>query len=332
MTEPLRVAIVGLGWWSGVHAAALKKTDLLKLVTCFTRTREKGTKFARANACDYDLSFESLLKRKDVDAVILTTPHTTHPDLAIRIAEAGKHLLIEKPLANTVVECRRIVDAFREVGLTLSVCHDRRWTALHRKMKELIDAGSIGQTVIAEANYSLASGLTLTPKSWRWYRAESPGGPLAYLGIHMIDTVRFLVGGEVQEVDGLLDKMMTKAEIYDTVICRLRFSNGIHAVITDSFLVPRVSFVNIYGSEASLYGWENTGLTFQKAGAEVATPVQLEKQDPVRAEQEDFASSITERRKPAVDGNEGTANVAVIEAIIKSSNEERRVMIDEVLN
>lgn len=331
MTDPLRVAIVGLGWWSAVHAAALKKTTLLKLVTCYTRTREKGNRFAMENGCEYDSTFESLLRREDVDAVILTTPHSTHLNLAIRIAEAGKHLLIEKPLTNTVANCQRIIDEFKSRDLVLSVCQDRRWTATHRKMKELIDAGVLGHVVIAEANFSLASGLNLTPASWRWYEAESPGGPLAYLGIHMIDTVRFIVGAKVEEVDGLLDKMMTRAEIYDTAICRLAFSNGVHAIITSSFVVPRVSFINVYGSGANLYNSEMAGLSFQEAGTVEAVPVPLEQLDPIQAEQEDFAKSVVWRRKPAVDGFEGMANVAVIEALIKSSNERRRVKMSEVL-
>ncbi len=78
--EPLGVGIVGIGHWSGMHAAALKKTNILKLVTCYTRTEEKGKKFASQNNCAYDLTYEDVLKRRDVDAIILTTPHTTHRD------------------------------------------------------------------------------------------------------------------------------------------------------------------------------------------------------------------------------------------------------------
>ncbi|MGI0079872.1 MAG: Gfo/Idh/MocA family protein, partial [Nitrososphaerales archaeon] len=147
--EPLGIAIVGIGHWSGMHAAALKKGNLLKLVTCYTRNEEKAKKFAVQNNCEYDQSYENVLKRKDVAAIILTTPHTTHPDLAIKAANAGKHLLIEKPLANTVAECKKMISAFENEGLVMSVCQDRRWLGYHRKMKEIITAGLIGRPIFA---------------------------------------------------------------------------------------------------------------------------------------------------------------------------------------
>ncbi len=329
--ESLGVGIVGIGHWSGMHAAALKKTNSLKLVTCHTRTEDKGKKFASQNNCAYDRSYEDVLKRKEVDAIILTTPHTTHPDLAVKAANAGKHLLIEKPLANTVVECRRMIDAFEKVGLVLSVCQDRRWTGYHRKMKEFISSGLVGRTIFAEGNFFNPSGLTITPEKWRWYKSESPGGPLAYLGVHMIDTLRFLVDPAVEEVTARLDKMVIKAEIDDIALLNLKFANGSYGFTASVFTTPRQVYTNLFGTSMNLFADEKAGLFSEKAGADNREKVDFENIDPIQKEEEDFAQSVMEKRKPEVDGYEGMQNVAVIEAAVKSSREKRPVDIREVM-
>src|SRR5487761_331459 len=329
--EPLRVALVGLGNWSAMHADALKKTQLLKMVTCYTRTQDKAKKFAKDNGCDFETSYEDVLARKDVDAVILCTPHTTHPGMAIQAANAGKHLLIEKPLANSVAECKKMISSFDDAHLVLSVCQDRRFWGPVRKMKQMITSGEVGRLILGEANYLNPSGFGITPDKWRWYKSESPGGPLAYLGVHMIDTLRFLVDPSVEEVRATLDKMVIKAEIFDIALLNLKFENGSYAFTASVFTAPRDVYVNIYGTGMNLYAGEKTGLFSQKSGTEVREKVEFPDVDPIEKEEEDFALSILEKRKPEVDGYEGMKNVAVIEAAVKSAKEGRQVKIKEVM-
>jgi predicted dehydrogenase len=330
--DSLGIGIVGIGHWSGMHAAALKKTKSLHLVTCYTRTEEKGKKFASQNNCNYDKSYEEVLKRNDVDAIILTTPHTTHLDLAVKAAQAGKHLLIEKPMANTVAECKKMIDAFEKAGLVLSVCQDRRWTGYHRKMKEIISSGQVGRTIFAEGNFFNPSGLNITPEKWRWYKSESPGGPLAYLGVHMIDTLRYLVDPSVDEVSAFLDKLVLKAEIDDIALLSLKFGNGSYGFTTSVFTTPRQVYTNLFGTGMNLFADEKAGLFSQKAGTETRERVEFENLDPIQGEEEDFALSVLEKRKPEVDGYEGMKNVAVVEAAIKSSKERRSVKLSEIMD
>lgn len=329
--EPLRVALVGLGNWSVMHENALKKTQLLKLVTCYTRTQEKAKQFAQDNGCDYEASYANVLKRRDVDAVILCTPHTTHPDMAVQAANAGKHLLIEKPLANSVSECKRMIAAFEKSGLVLSVCQDRRWWEPVRRMKQMISSGEVGKLILGEANYLNPSGFGITRDKWRWYKSEAPGGPLAYLGVHMIDSLRFLIDPTVLEVDARLDKMGISAEIDDIALLRLKFANGAYAISAAVFTIPRGTYINVFGTRMNLFLVEKTGLSFQKLGSDSREKIDYVETDPILREQEDFARAISEKRKPEVDGYEGMANVAVIEAAIKSSKERRPVAINEIM-
>lgn len=332
MDRSIKVGLVGLGWWAEQHANSILKSKLLKLYACHTRDPSKGQAFARRYGCTYHQKYEELLRDPELDALIITTPHTTHLELATKAAEAGKHVLIEKPMALTVEDCRKMIDAFKQNNLVLAVGHDKRWAGNHRKIRELVQAGVLGDIIFAEGNYSHNVGLRLTPDKWRWYRRESPGGSLSYTGIHIIDTLRFLTGQEIVEVDGLLDKLATPAEIYDTALARFKFSAKTYGWVTSLFTVPRVFFVNLYGTKASVYARENDDLYIQYIDSEERKIVPYMRNDPILSEQEDFAKSIFEKRKPEVDGREGMINVAVIEAIIKSSAEKRIVALREVLS
>jgi Predicted dehydrogenases and related proteins len=147
----------------------------------------------------------------------------------------------------------------------------------------------------------------------------------------MIDTLRFLIG-EIVEVNGKVDKLETKAEIYDTALATFRFDNGAYGFVGSIFVVPKVTMVNVYGTKASLYSSDKLGLYIQRIESEELEKIQYNEVDPVLLEQEDFARSVIEKRKPLVDGYEGMRNVAIMEAIIKSSQDKRPVEVREILN
>src|SRR5574341_825741 len=126
MTEPVRAAAVGIGWWSGVLADAVPKGTHLKLVTCATRSAEKRAAFAKKYGCRQAESYEAILKDPEVEAVLLTTPHTLHADQVIAAAQVGKHVFVEKPFTLTVAEGRKSAEACRRAGVVLAVGHGRR--------------------------------------------------------------------------------------------------------------------------------------------------------------------------------------------------------------
>ncbi len=329
--EPVRVALVGIGRWSAVHADSLKKTRKLELVTCNTRSKEKGTKFSRENGCDFSESYDSLLRRDDVEAVILSTPHTTHADLAVEAAEHGKHVLLEKPLANSVLESKRIIDACRQAKVVLAVCHDRRRLQRFRLMKATLERGAMGKVLMAEANFSADGGLSLTPEKWRWYRKESPGGPMMSTGIHHIDTFHYLLG-PISEASAFITKLAVSGELDDTVCATFRCQSGVLATLCCTFASPRTFFLNMYGTMANLYNDEKRGLQILRKGSETMEPMPFAEVDPVLIEQDDFADAVRLNRRPEVGGEEAIMNVAVVEAMIKSSEQKRVVSIEEILS
>ena len=193
--EPVKVALVGIGWWSGPVGGAAKESAKLDLVSCYTRTPEKPAAFAEAHGCAEAGSYEAILADPAVEGVLITSTNSVHRAQIEAALRAGKHVWVEKPVTNTLAEARSVLAAWRASGKVLSVGHCYRRAAGHRKMKALIEDGAVGRPLQAEAFWSTSSDLQLTPDKWRYFREECPGGALMQLGVHHADTLHYLLGG-----------------------------------------------------------------------------------------------------------------------------------------
>ena len=120
MVEPLRVACLGMGWWSDVLADAIKRSSKLKIVACFSRSEQKRAAFAAKYGCRALPSYEAVLSDPDVEAVINTTPNDVHLETTRMAAEAGKHVFLDKPIANTVSDGRKITECCSKAGVVLA--------------------------------------------------------------------------------------------------------------------------------------------------------------------------------------------------------------------
>ena len=127
-SEPLRVASIGMGWWSDVLADAIQRSGRMKIISCFTRTREKRDAFALKYGCSAADSYESILADRRVEAIINTTPNNVHRDTTCAAADAGKHVFLDKPIATTMADARALTAACRTAGVVLALGEClRRW-------------------------------------------------------------------------------------------------------------------------------------------------------------------------------------------------------------
>ncbi|MDA4129319.1 MAG: Gfo/Idh/MocA family oxidoreductase [Thaumarchaeota archaeon] len=330
--DPVGVAIVGIGFgpWSasGRHAKALKQNKKMKLVTCYSRSEEKRKRFSQENGCEANQSYQAALARSDVEAIILATPNSTHAGLAIEALQSRKHVFIEKPLATTFRDCMRIKDANRSVGSVIAVGQFWRFLRRHRLLKSMIDEGKLGTLLMAEGNESVRAAMNLTENNWRWHATEREL-VLFNSAIHPLDTLRYLLG-EVEDACGFLTKRVTQGELDDTACTSLKFKSGVLASLIATYASPRRTYLNIYGTEANAFA-DESGLSVMTKDAKQPESVSLTELDPIEAEQVDFAEAIRLKRKPEVDLDEGSANVAVVEALIRSFEKRRYVSISEVL-
>jgi len=218
-----------------------------------------------------------------------------------------------------------MIAAAKGTKVILFVGHKDRRLARMRKAKELIDQGAVGEIILAEASHSNDTGMKLTPDRWRWYRKESPAGPLMAFTIHHADNLNHLVG-PVKRVTAFMSKVCGKAETDDVISAALEFENRALGYLGGSFLTPYRKSVQIHGTEGTiLMDREGGAGYYQKKGTQKLVrlePLPDEKtqvRDSCIEEIDEFASCIQEGRRPETAGEEGLAAVAIIEAIIKSA-------------
>ncbi|OGO18114.1 MAG: hypothetical protein A2Z14_13340 [Chloroflexi bacterium RBG_16_48_8] len=339
MSEPVGVAMIGTGRWAGRLAQAIHRSNLLELVTCYSRNPEKRAAFAEKFECGAAPSLDAAIGHPEVEGVLLVTPNNVHAQLTLVCAEAGKHVYSEKPIADTMEDGITMRDACDAVVVTLFVGHCFRRLGAARKTKELIEEGKLGEVVLAEANFSLKSS-GLTPESWRYYRETCPGGPLMQLGIHHADTLQYLLGS-VESVYGSFARLITEAEIDDVSMAMLEFESGARGVLSSSYVSPKTFYIRLYGTEATLdyttdmSVWPNadkvdeaTALTLvTDAGKEI---IPFQPSDMVLEELEEFAQCVRGEAIPETGAPEALAALQVIRGAIESYDRGKPVWLEAI--
>lgn len=330
MTQPLKVACLGMGWWSDVLADAIVRSGKLEIVACYTRSEEKRAKFAAKYDCRAAPSYESILADRSIEAIINTTPNNVHLDTTRAAAEAGKHVFLDKPIANTVDDGRAITEVCRKARVVLALGYQRRREGHFRWIRKQIDDGVFGKLVNAEANISRDRLGKVDLGSWRYTAEGMPGGVMLQIGIHYIDVLEYLVG-PIKAVSGSLAQLVLPGDNPDVASLIIEHQNGALSTLNASYASASEYYVmNIYGKDASAYYDFHQGLRFLKRGAEKSEPVRVPKIDTFVDELEEFAAAVRGGPRPEMGGEGGTRSLAVIRAGIKSAREGRRVQVAEI--
>jgi predicted dehydrogenase len=311
-----------LGWWGGVLANSARSTGEVDIVGCFARSGDARASFASEHDC---LPFDSLdeLLASDIDGVLIATPHTTHADLIVAAAEAGKHVFVDKPLTLSVAEATRAIEAANRAGVVLQVGHNRRRQPANRRIKELLDEGELG--AVLEISSTHAAPLLFNPNlaAWRRRLEETPVGGMAALGIHQVDTFHYL-GGQIGAVCARSTRLLLEGEVDDTTSIVFEFESGSQGHLFTSMATGPVVEVTVHGTKAIA---RNTGdgahLTLQQRGSTELAEVPLEPLDTIVDELVEFGQAIKGQGRPETDGIEARRAVAVLEAIAESARTNR---------
>jgi predicted dehydrogenase len=329
--EPLRVACIGMGWWSDVLADAMQRSKKFEIVACYTRSDEKRKAFARKYNCRAAPGYAAMLKDGSIEAVINTTPNNIHLETTRAAAQAGKHVFLDKPIANTIADGRGITEACRKAGVVLALGYQRRRESHFRWVRKQIDDGVFGKLVNAEANISRDRLGKIDLSSWRYTAEGMPGGVMLQIGIHYSDVLEYLLG-PVKAVNGRLAQLVLPGDNPDVASLVMEHENGALSTLNASYASASEYYcMNIYGKEASAYYDLHQGLRFLKRGGERSDPVACEKNDTIREELDEFADAVRGKGKPEMGGEASTRSLAVLRAGIKSAREGRRVEIAEIL-
>ena len=334
---PVRVAFVGVGKWADFLAAAARKSRRVEIAACWSRSEAGRTGFAGRHGGVAKKTYQDLLADEGIDAVIITTPNSLHAPQTIEALQHGKHVFVEKPMALSVGDCKRMIAAAKEAGRILAVGHKERRLARMRKAKELIDKGAVGQVVLVEASHSDNLGTRLTPQMWQWYRKETPGGPICSLNVHHADNMNHLIG-PVEKVTAFISKVCGPAETDDVISAAVKFESGVLGYLGGAYITPQRKFFQVHGTEGIiLVDQEGGAIYHQKKGTVNLIKIEglpddnTQRADSSTEEIDEFAACIQEGGKPETGGEEGLAAWAVMEAIIRSAKSGAAVTIQDVL-
>jgi predicted dehydrogenase len=328
---PLRVACIGMGWWSDVLADAIMRTDKLTIVACYSRSADKRAAFAAKYGCRAAESYEAILADPEIEAVINTTPNDAHLETTAAAAAAGKHVFLDKPIANTVADGRAITAVCAKAGIVLALGYQRRRENHFRLLRRQIDEGVFGKLVNAEANISRDRLGKIDLASWRYQAAGMPGGVMLQIGIHYVDVLEYLLG-PIMAVSGRLAQLVLPGDNPDVASLILEHEGGALSTLNASYAsASEFYLMNIYGKEATAYFDLHNGLRLLKRGSDRPLPVRCMANDTILEQLEEFAVAVRGYGLVEVGGDYATTSLAVIRAGILSARAGRRVEVAEIL-
>ena len=302
-------------------AAALRDAPSSELFAISRARSELAEEFARGFAVPrWYADWRELVADPDVDAVYIATPVHVHAEQAIAAADAGKHVLCEKPMAMNAAQCDRIIAACRTNRVALGVAYYRFFYPVIARIKAILGSGDVGNPVLAQIDaFEQFRPSAEYPRSWLLRKAESGGGPMMDFGCHRLEVLLNLFG-PVQRVTSIVSSAILAREVEDTAIAALQFERGVCATVTVTHAAqePRDS-VSVFATGGSLHVRNlNSGeLTVTIAGAE-----RVERHPPAanihQPLVEDFVDAVMGGRAPAVGGEIGRAVARLEEQIYES--------------
>jgi UDP-N-acetylglucosamine 3-dehydrogenase len=312
-----RLAVVGAGAWGKNHIRVFSELSEASLVAIVDRDVERAKVYANKFNTNYYKTIQEMLKREEVDAVTICTPTVTHTDLALEIIAAGKHLLIEKPMSDTVQQAKRIIDAANASDLVLMIGFVERFNPSVQTAAEVIDKGDLGELVLGSA---------------RRLGPFVPGrvgdiGIVKDLAIHDIDIARFLVKQEATSVYAITGSLYHKYEDHTNIV--IRFDDKPSFFLECNWLTPHKQRVlNITGSKGVL------ALDYISQEVTLGTSQWVQKStskwdEPLKRELKHFVKCVSEEKEPITTGADGLEALRIAEAALRSAKTKRVVYLEE---
>lgn len=338
--QRIGIAIVGLGRIAineMLPAFGLSKHAMVTALV--TGERDKGLKIAHqynipeSAVLDYE-DYDQLAQMPDVHAVYIALPNSMHLEYTVRAARAGKHVLCEKPMANSASECQQMIDACRAAGRQLMIAYRSQYEVLDRALLKMIREDKLG--ALKEFS-SVNSQHMADPDHWRLKRALAGGGALPDIGLYCINAARFLSGEEPSEVIGTVWSTPGDARFRDVEeSCQfiLRFPSGFTATCSTSYSAHKSQTFRLNGAKAWAemnpgYTYHGNKLSLARVvdGAEQQSTIQIKEQNQFALMIDHFAECLQQGRNVHTPGEEGLQDQRIMDAIYESARTGRTVKL-----
>ena len=322
---PVKVAMIGLGWWGKKMTAVLKKAHQDIEIVCAAEPNPAGADFAKENGFAHYANYKGALKHPGVEAVILATPHSLHAEQIKLAVAAKKHIFCEKPLALTKKGAELAVNLCKKNKLVLGMGHERRWDPPIAMMLAMARSGKLGRIQQIEGNFSHDKFTTLDKSNWRLNKKEAPVGGMTATGIHLTDLSAALLG-PAKDLRVSCESLSSKIPQGDTMSVHIRFKGGGTSYVSASLAMPFISRFAVFGSKGwieirdkahveSPAGWV---VTSAMVGGPI-TVTEIPPAEPVKENLVAFARAIRKTEPYPITGKDLINNIAILEAIIKSA-------------
>jgi predicted dehydrogenase len=339
--EPLRIGIVGAGAIAQRNAMEAATSGSAKIVGVFDLNHKVAREMAKALSAPCFASYEALLSSRDVEAVLLSVPHFLHKSMTVEAASRGKHVLVEKPMANTLNEAKEMIACCRKNNVALTVNYSFRYLPQIQKAKQLIEAGALGDITgvqIVSHQYKdrgyWSGARSNSPDDWRGSREKSGGGVLIMNICHIIDYLYFLSGLKGARVYSEYATLGSPVEVEDIISVTSRLDNGAVATVNASSIMRGADFKEerIWGTNGTII-LNSDGLAFYSTrpidGNRPGKMIRYSKFPAVSWTAEwvrRFTAAVREGREPEISCREGWDNLAFITSAYESM--ERRAPTD----
>jgi predicted dehydrogenase len=338
-SKPVGYAVVGLGFIAETSVLpAFRHSQKCKLVALVSHDPKRAKQLGRAfgvKACYGYQNYDQCLNHPGVDAVFIASVNGAHAEQTIRAAAAGKHVLCEKPLGNTVEECRRMVDACQKNRVYLMTAYRKYFEPGSVALKKLITSGKLGRLRHMFSTYT--ENADPAKAHWQLKRQLAGGGSLMDLGIYCVNTMRWLAGSSPIDATAhaWTDDPKRFGEVEDSIAFRLTHPEGLVCQGTSSFSAKAASFVQVHGDK----GWAalNPAFAFEEERRLFGKiegrwfERKFRVMDEFVLEIDHFADCIRHQRDPESDGMEGLRDLATIRAIYQSAYENRTAAVESEL-
>jgi predicted dehydrogenase len=328
-TGKLRFAIIGLGRISLQHfmpgCLASKKAQVTALVSGH---REKADKYAAQygvsakNIYDYR-NFDEIASNTEVDAVYVALPNSMHAEYTIRAANAGKHVLCEKPMAVSLRESQAMINACRAAGKKLMIAYRCQYEPTNLRAIAMIRDGKLGKIQAIES----ANGFNEKMGEWRLNRKLAGGGPLMDVGVYSLNACRFLTGEEPQSMEAycsVIDKDGRFSDVEENVGWTMRFPSGVVASCNTTYGANMPGFVRVHGSLGVLHLEPAFSYEGIRIRAEIHGEAPIDDTNPAKdpaqftTQADYFADCVEQNREPRSNGEEGLRDMQYMAQIYKS--------------
>ncbi|MCL5998221.1 MAG: Gfo/Idh/MocA family oxidoreductase [Chloroflexi bacterium] len=300
----------------------LRMSPRNRLVAVASRDQARAEAYAQKweIPCAYG-SYEALLADPEIDVIYNSLPNSMHAEWTIKAAQAGKHVLCEKPLAVTVDEVDAIAAAAKRHGVFVTEAFMYRHHPQTLQAKELVDSGAIGKLRLVRGAFTF----NIAREDDIRLNKELAGGSIWDVGCYPISYARFIAGAEPTEVFGW--QVTSRSGVDETFNGQMRFPGDVYAQIDSGFRAPFRTHIEIVGSEATLsvprpFKPNPVGQILLTRGDDVQT-IASDKEELYLGEVEDIASAILDGKSPRISLADSRANVATIVALLKSAREDK---------